>query len=101
MDKDVEQWVKHCEACQRRKVRTESTAPELKPITPAYLHKKGNRYVVVFMEYLSKWAVTAALPSFDTDHIVPVLLYEVVLKFGVPARLITDNGFNNSIFLKQ
>lgn len=53
------------------------------------------------MEYLSKWAVTAALPSFDTDHIVPVLLYEVVLKFGVPARLITDNGFNNSIFLKQ
>ncbi|KAF1802331.1 hypothetical protein FB192DRAFT_1447148 [Mucor lusitanicus] len=86
MDKDVEQWVKHCEACQRRKVRTESTAPELKPITPAYLHK---------------WAVTAALPSFDTDHIVPVLLYEVVLKFGVPARLITDNGFNNSIFLKQ
>jgi hypothetical protein len=37
MHQDVELWVKHCEACQRRKVRTENTAPLLKPITPTYL----------------------------------------------------------------
>ncbi|KAG1031847.1 hypothetical protein G6F57_011679 [Rhizopus arrhizus] len=107
MKQDVETWVKHCEACQRRKIRTDSTTPGMKPITPTYLgeiwasdvavlvdSKKGNKYMLVFMEYLSKWIVTAALPSFDSDHVIQVLLYEVVLKFGVPTRLITDNGSN-------
>ncbi|KAI7865730.1 hypothetical protein BDF14DRAFT_1822855 [Spinellus fusiger] len=32
--------------------------------------------------------------SFSTEQIARVLLYEVVLKFGVPTRLITDNGAN-------
>ena len=104
---DVETWVKHCEACQRRKVRTESTAVPLKSILPSYLgeiwasdvavlteSKQGNKYLLVFMEYLSKWVVTAALPSFDTDHVVPILLFEEVLKLGVSAKLITDNGSN-------
>lgn len=46
------------------------------------------------MEYLSKWVVTAAIPSLDTDHIVQVLLFEIVLKLHLPQRLITDNGSN-------
>ncbi|KAG1017517.1 hypothetical protein G6F43_014425 [Rhizopus delemar] len=46
------------------------------------------------MEYLSKWVVTAALPSFDSDDVAQVLLFEVVLKIGLPERLITDNGSN-------
>ena len=31
---------------------------------------------------------------FDSDQIIQVLLYEVVLKIGLPARLITYNGRN-------
>ena len=46
------------------------------------------------MEYLSKWAVTTAIPSMETIHIIPTLLYEIVLKIGLPSRLITDNGSN-------
>ncbi|KAG0774893.1 hypothetical protein G6F62_012113 [Rhizopus arrhizus] len=107
MKQNVETWVKHCEACQRRKVRTDSTTPGMKPITTTYLgeiwasdvavlvdSKKSNKHMLVFMKYLSKWIITAALPSFDFDHVIQVLLYEVVLKFGVPRRLITDNGSN-------
>ncbi|KAG1076773.1 hypothetical protein G6F42_025295 [Rhizopus arrhizus] len=45
------------------------------------------------MEYLSKWAVTCcALDTFDSDMIAQVLLYEVVLKYGLPERIISDNG---------
>ncbi|OBZ67992.1 hypothetical protein A0J61_11904, partial [Choanephora cucurbitarum] len=58
------------------------------------LSKKGNKYMLMIMEFLSKWMITAALPSFDTDHVVQVLLFQVVLKYGVPERLITDNGSN-------
>ncbi|OBZ81002.1 Transposon Ty3-I Gag-Pol polyprotein, partial [Choanephora cucurbitarum] len=104
---DVKTWVQHCEGCQSKKIRTESTAAPLKLICPSYLDeiwaadiavltksKKGNRYLLVFMEYLSKWLITAAIPSLDTDQVVQVLLFEVVLKLGVPARLIADNGTN-------
>ncbi|CEP09833.1 hypothetical protein, partial, partial [Parasitella parasitica] len=44
------------------------------------------------MEYLSKWTVTCALKSYDTDSIAQVLLYDVVLKYGLPERIISDNG---------
>lgn len=102
---DVIQWVKHCQGCQRFKIRTDSQIPPMQSITPSFLgeiwaadiavlpeSRNKKRYVLVLMEYLSKWAVTAALDSFDTDHILQVLLYKVVLKVSLPSRLITDNG---------
>jgi hypothetical protein len=46
------------------------------------------------MEYLTRWAINAALLSMDSEVIATVLLYEVVLKFGTPKRFITDNGSN-------
>ncbi|SAL97625.1 hypothetical protein [Absidia glauca] len=58
------------------------------------LSKKGNRYILVFMEYLSKWVIAVALPGCTTDIVAQVLMFEVVLKMGVPNRLITDNGSN-------
>ncbi|GAN11037.1 hypothetical protein MAM1_0455c10590 [Mucor ambiguus] len=73
----------------------------MKPITPTRIgqiwasdiatlntSKHGNKYIIVLMEYLSKWAVTCALDTFDSDMIAQVLLYEVVLKYGI----ISDNG---------
>lgn len=107
MKEDVENWVRYCESCQRSKVRTDSTNAPLKPILPSRIDKicasdiatlvpskKGDKYLLVFMEYLSKWIATAAIPSLDTDHIVQVLLFEIVLKLQLHERLITDNGSN-------
>lgn len=107
MDEDVKIWVKYCEGCQKAKVRTENTNAPLKPILPSRVgeiwaanvatlteSKKGFKYLLVFMEYLSKWVVTAPMKTMDTDNIVQVLLYEIVLKMQVPERLITNNGSN-------
>jgi transposase InsO family protein len=104
---DTEMWIKHCKGCQRMKIGTLSTAAPMKPIVATYLGEiwaadiavlstctKGNRHLFVMSEYLSKWVITAALASFDTDHIIPIILFEVCLKLGVPNRLITDNGSN-------
>ncbi|OBZ80797.1 hypothetical protein A0J61_11155 [Choanephora cucurbitarum] len=46
------------------------------------------------MEYLFKWAITVALPTVTSHQIAEILLFEVVLKFGTPTRLVTDNGRN-------
>lgn len=104
---DVTNWVKHCQECQRFKVRNDIATSTMKPIIATYLgeiwatdiailpeSKHGNKYVLVIMEYLSKWAITAALPSFDANRIKQVSLYEVVLKIGLLKSLISDNGSN-------
>lgn len=54
----------------------------------------GNRYLIIFMEYLSKWVVAAALPSFDANSVANILLYSVILVHGHVERFLTDNGKN-------
>lgn len=101
----TKKWVQTCDECQRFKIRNDSTVPPMRPIIPSRLDEiwvldiamlplsnDGNRYLLVMAEYLSKCTITVALPSYDTNHIAQALLYELVLKFGVPSRLITDNG---------
>jgi hypothetical protein len=107
MKEDIKLWIQHCEKCQRFKTRTTSSVAPLKPIVPTRLGEiwaadiailpissKGNRYMLVMMEYLSKWVVTVVLPSFDSDHMAHAILYEIVFKIRLPERLITDNGSN-------
>ncbi|CEP13480.1 hypothetical protein [Parasitella parasitica] len=107
MREDVELRVKSCEGCQKFKVCSDNKRPPTKPITPNFVGEiwatdiavlpesyKGERYLLVFMEYLTKWVVSVPLRSFDTSLIVQALLYEVVLKYGLPTRLISDNGTN-------
>lgn len=107
MIEDIKNWISACEKCQIHKTDTKNTTPPLKSIMPSYVGeiwaadiailpttRKNNSYILVLMEYLTKWAITAALPSFDSDHVAQVLLFEVVLKFGIIRRLITDNGSN-------
>ncbi|KAG1459842.1 hypothetical protein G6F56_006072 [Rhizopus delemar] len=107
MEQDVKEHIRCCDGCQRFKIRSDSTVPQMKPILPRFTgdiwaadiaelptSTRGNTYILVLMEYLSKWAVTVALPSVTTDKIAQALLFEVVLKFGTPSRLITDNGAN-------
>lgn len=107
MKEDIKTYIQSCDPCQRYKVRNDNTTAPMKAILPKYTgdiwaadiaelptSTKGNTFILVMMEYLSKWAVTVALPSVTTSQISQVLLYEVVLKYGTPSRLITDNGSN-------
>ena len=55
---------------------------------------RKNKYLLILIEYLSKWAITVVLLSFDSDHVANVLLFKVILKYSTPSRLITDNGSN-------
>lgn len=54
----------------------------------------GEKYLLVLMDYFTKWTVTAALKSFDSNSVANVLIFSVILIFGKPERWITDNGTN-------
>eukprot|EP00731_Ephydatia_muelleri_P015595 Em0009g19a len=55
---------------------------------------QGNRYVVVFQDFLTKWPMVYPVPDQKTERIVKLLTEEIVPFFGVPEALLTDRGTN-------
>ena len=54
----------------------------------------GNRYVIVFQDFLSKWPLVFPAPDQKAPRIVTLLVEEVVPMFGVPEALLSDRGTN-------
>lgn len=103
-DKRISKYVGSCVVCQERK-RVDLVAP-LQPISVNRLFERvavdvlgpftrsaaGNRYVVVCMEYLSKYAICKAVPRATAAVICDFLTQEVFCKFGSVDEILTDRG---------
>ena len=59
------------------------------PITEA-----GNKHVVVFQDFLSKYPLVYPVPDQKTICIARLLVEEMVPLFGVPEALLSDKGTN-------
>ena len=55
--------------------------------------KAGNKYILVLMDYATKWPEAFALRNVTAETIVNCLI-EVTARIGVPQELLTDNGSN-------
>nr|GEW58440.1 reverse transcriptase domain-containing protein [Tanacetum cinerariifolium] len=62
---------------------------------------KGNKYIFVAVDYLSKWVVAKALPTNDA-RVVVKFLKSLFSRFGTPKEIISDRGthFCNDQFSK-
>ena len=54
----------------------------------------GNKHVIVFQDYLSKWPMVYPMPDQKAERIVKLLVEEIVPFFGVPEALLSDRGTN-------
>nr|GFB46156.1 reverse transcriptase domain-containing protein [Tanacetum cinerariifolium] len=52
---------------------------------------KGNKYILVAVDYLSKWVEAKALPTNDARVVVKFLKY-LFSRFGTPKAIISDRG---------
>ncbi|KAH9078578.1 hypothetical protein Ae201684P_019659 [Aphanomyces euteiches] len=59
------------------------------PITP-----RENRYVLIFIDYFTRWPEAFAVPDLKTSTFTRVLIDEVLCRYGVPERLLSDRGTN-------
>jgi len=59
------------------------------PITTA-----GNKHVIVFQDYFTKWPIVCPLPDQKAHRIARVLVDEVIPLFGMPEALLSDRGTN-------
>ena len=56
--------------------------------------EKGNKYVLVMQDFLTKWPLVFLMPDQKTTRIVKLLVNEVIPFFGVPEALLSDRGTN-------
>jgi hypothetical protein len=68
------------------------------PFTSSY----GNLYILVAVDYVSKWVEAIATPTNDHKVVLKFIKHNIFSRFGVPRVIISDNGshFNNKYMAK-
>nr|GFB47308.1 reverse transcriptase domain-containing protein [Tanacetum cinerariifolium] len=102
--KDAFELVKRCDSCQRQgKVSQKDEMPHnfiqiceifdvwgIDFIGP-FPSSKGNKYILVAIDHLSKWVESKALPTNDA-RVVVKFLKSLFSQFGTPKAIISDRG---------
>ena len=60
----------------------------------------GNQYILVAVDYVSKWVEDVALPTNKGKDVVKFVKKHIFSRFGVPRAILSDNGvhFQNHQF---
>ena len=58
------------------------------PFPPSF----GNLYILVAVDYVSKWVEAAAVPINDARAVVNFLQKNIFSRFGTPRAIISDEG---------
>ncbi|GKA80118.1 reverse transcriptase domain-containing protein [Tanacetum coccineum] len=112
--RDAHDLVTRCDACQRQgKISQHDEMPQnaiqvcvifdvwgIDFIGP-FLSSQGNKYILVAVDYLSKWVEAKALPTNDA-RVVVKFLKSLFARFRTPRAIISDRGthFCNDQFAK-
>jgi len=106
MNRDVKQWVKDCQTCSRAKV-TRQPAAALQPIPvpqqrfshihvdivgPLPVSREGFRYLFTIIDRSSRLLEAVPIANVETETCRDALISQWVARFGVPARLTSDQG---------
>lgn len=54
--------------------------------------KSGNRYILVFMEYLTRFAIVIPAASADANTVATAFVDKVIPRFGAVCRFLSDRG---------
>ncbi|CAF1433061.1 unnamed protein product [Rotaria sp. Silwood1] len=115
MKKSIEDYIKSCEKCAKFNIRRIAPPGHLHSIeypqgplelvsmdfwgpTPQF-SANGNKYVLVITDYYTRYVVACPLPNNTATSTAKSFVEQFIFKFGIPRRLITDQGvhFNNEL----
>ncbi|GJX06103.1 reverse transcriptase domain-containing protein [Tanacetum coccineum] len=112
--KDAHDFVTRCDICQRQgKISQRDEMPQNSiqvceifdmwgiDFMGPFPSSRGNKYILVAVDYLSKWVEAKALPTNDA-RVVCKFLKSLFARFGAPRAIISDRGthFCNDQFAK-
>lgn len=109
MQADIIKYCKECVSCSQRK-----TSPHLRKVPlvnlpevlypfertsmdicgPFVTSYSGNKYLLTFQDYFSKYVEAVAIPDQKAETIARVFVTEIIGRHGTPKQLLTDQGPN-------
>ena len=108
MRQDVQEWCRVCEVCAAKKGPSRSPQAPLQVVSvgapmervavdvagPFPVSASGNRYIIVVIDYFSKWPEAFAVPNQEAVTVARVLVDGFFCRFGMPEELHSDQGRN-------
>ncbi len=106
LSQDVIAYCNSCESCAKTKEPRKPIRVPLQPIEPHAkfekyhtdclgplpLTQKGNKFIITFIEALTRYCIIIPIPNLTAEVTADAFLKSVVLKWGVPKYLTSDNG---------
>ncbi|GJW12340.1 reverse transcriptase domain-containing protein [Tanacetum coccineum] len=102
---DAHDMVKSCDSCQRQgKISQKDEMPQNAiqvceifdvwgiDFMGPFPSSRGNKYILVAVDYLSKWVEAKALPTNDA-RVVVKFLKSLFARFGTPRAIISDHTY--------
>ncbi|GFX86102.1 transposon Tf2-8 polyprotein [Trichonephila clavipes] len=106
MKRFISEYIKSCPECNRYKPTNQKPAGLLR--TPTYAQRfetlaidlfgplpetpTGKKWIFIVKDISTKWVELFALAEATAENCAKTLIEEVLLRYGLPRRLISDNG---------
>lgn len=111
MYEDIKKYVMSCDICQRRGKAKRNEPLHPIPVGEPFYHigidfvgplpktKDGNRYIIVAMDYLTKWPEAKPVQEATAAETVKFVYEDIICRHGCPGKILTDRGthFNNKL----
>lgn len=105
LNKDVNDFVKRCDECQRFKYCKVNKEPMVITTTASYAFQKvaldlvgplnndcDNRYILTLQCDLTKFVEGYPLPNKESKTVAEAFVNNFILRYGIPAEVLTDQG---------
>lgn len=109
MKRDIKNYVKKRQGCQVNKTLGPRPREPMEIITTARkpfercaldilgqttVVNKGNRYILMFQNDLTKFVLAKPIPTQDAEIVAREFVHNIILKFGISVVIQTDQGSN-------
>ncbi|CAG2224639.1 unnamed protein product [Mytilus edulis] len=106
LQNDVRTYVNGCDKCAKRKspqkskrapmALVEANGPMERIATDILGElpetESGNKYILVVSDYYTKWTESFAMPNMEAKTVAKIIVEEVIVRFGVPHWIHSDQG---------
>ncbi|KXJ67993.1 hypothetical protein RP20_CCG006763 [Aedes albopictus] len=103
--KDVSNWTRACQECQKNKVSryTKSLSNQIDVPDERFEHvhidivgplpiSNGRRYILTMIDRFSRWPEAVAIPDMTAETVAKTFVEVWVARFGTPSKLTSDQG---------